>query len=61
MCQQCRIYVGARDRIKLLGETIIKADGERCVAFDGRVICGGGGNFACAPVECKWLYELITR
>lgn len=59
--QQCRIYVGVRGRIKLLGGTIIKADGEGYVAFDGHVICGGGGNFACAPVECKELYEVITR
>ena len=59
--QQCRIYVGVRGRIKLLGGTIIKADGEGYVAFDGHVICGGGGNFACTPVECKELYEVITR
>ena len=29
------------------------------VRFDGQVACSRGGDFACTPIECKELYEII--
>lgn len=55
----CRIYVGVRGKIKLLGVGVIKADSEGYVAFEGKVVCMADGNKSCTPVECWQLYETI--
>ena len=60
--KQCRIYVGAKGQLRLLGGNILKAGVDGYVIFDGHVICGGGGNYACTPIECKDLYtEIFNR
>lgn len=55
----CTITVGADGEIKLLGGTILKADGDGKITFDGKVSCQSGGNENCTPVECIDLYEVI--
>ena len=50
---QCEIYVGAKGKVKLLGGSIISAGVDGYVRFDGQVA------FACTPIECKELYEII--
>ena len=35
------------------------AEEEGYVRFDGQVACSRGGDFACTPIECKELYEII--
>ena len=56
---QCEIYVGAKGKVKLLGGSIISAGVDGYVRFDGQVACSRGGDFACTPIECKELYEII--
>lgn len=55
----CNIYIGAKGKIKLLGGTVLSAGADGYVTFDGQVSCSRGGDFACTPVECKDLYEVI--
>ncbi len=57
----CTINVGVKGSIKLLGGTILTADANGNVTFDGKVICSGGGNSSCTPVECVDLYETILK
>ena len=59
--QKCRIHIGVKGKIQLLGGTILNANGDGYVEFDGHVICGSGGTLTCAPVECKDLYEVIRK
>ena len=39
--------------------SIISAGVDGYVRFDGQVACSRGGDFACTPIECKELYEII--
>lgn len=56
---KCSIYVGAKGSIKLLGGTIIKANGEGYVIFDGKLSCSPGGTETCRSIECIDLYTAI--
>lgn len=40
--------------IQVVGVGIIKVKGE--LEIDGKVVCSGGGNDSCTPIECKDLY-----
>ena len=55
----CRVYVGAKGKVKLLGGTILEAGADGYVEFDGAVICSKGGKTCCTMVECIDIYELI--
>ena len=57
----CRVYVGAKGKVKLLGGTILEAGANGYVEFDGEVICskGGEGSTCCTMVECIDIYEKI--
>ena len=56
---KCTINVGAKGEIKLLNGSIIKAGTSGEISFDGKVVCGAGGNLTCTPVECITLYTII--
>lgn len=58
---ECRIYVGAKGKIKLLGGSIIEAGADGYVCIDGRVVCRANGDATCSPVECNELYETILK
>ncbi len=58
---ECRIYVGAKGKIKLLGGSIIEAGADGYVSIDGRVVCKANGDATCSPVECKDLYEVVLK
>ena len=50
---------GANGKLTLLGGTILKAGADGIIKLDGKVVCGGGGNKTCKPVECVDLYKAI--
>ena len=54
-----RVYVGAKGKVKLLGGTILEAEANGYVEFDGEVICSKGGTMCCTMVECIDIYEKI--
>ena len=56
---KCSIYVGAKGSIKLLGGTIIKANGDGYVILDGKLSCSPGGTETCREIECIDLYTAI--
>lgn len=55
----CTINVGAGGKIKLLSGTILTADVNGNITFEGKVVCSGGGSSSCTPVECVDLYKVI--
>lgn len=57
----CTVKIGVGGKIKIAGVGIVKADASGEISFDGKVICPGGGNNACRPVECIDLYEVILK
>ena len=56
---RCRVNVGAKGKVKLLGGTILQAGADGYVEFDGEVVCSKGGNTCCTMVECIDIYEKI--
>lgn len=56
---KCEIFVGAKGEVRIGGASIIKADANGYVKFDGKVVCSKPGNKSCTPIECKDLYEVI--
>lgn len=54
-----KFMLAAKGKVKLLGGSIISAGVDGYVRFDGQVACSRGGDFACTPIECKELYEII--
>lgn len=57
----CTINVGTKGKIKLFNGTILSADAEGNISFDGKVICSSGGSSACRPIECIDLYEVVLK
>lgn len=57
---QCTIQVGAYGKIKLFGGSILKANADGIITFDGQVVCAGNGDVLCRPVECIDLYKTIN-
>lgn len=55
----CTIHVGAKGKIKLLGGTILTADANGDITFDGEIVCSGMGDVYCKPVECVDLYQIL--
>lgn len=55
----CRIYIGAKEEIKLLGGSILEAGADGYVEFDGQVTCSAGGRTCCTMVECYDLYSTV--
>lgn len=55
----CTITVGAKGKIKVFGVGIMYANAQGEISFDGKVVCHGGGNSSCTPIECIQLYEAI--
>lgn len=56
---RCEISVGTNGKLQLLGGTVLKANAEGIVSFDGQVTCIGIGDVYCRPVECIDLYRTI--
>lgn len=56
---QCTVNVGAKGQIKIFTGTILDADANGNITFDGKVTCSGGGSFTCTPIECIELYSTI--
>lgn len=59
--KKCEITVGAKGKVKLVGGTILKADGNGVITFDGQVTCSRGGSQCCTQVECIDLYTVIGK
>ncbi len=55
----CTINVGADGQIKLFSGTILNADANGEITFQGKVVCSSGGTETCRPVECVDLYEAL--
>ncbi|MCF2709812.1 NVEALA domain-containing protein [Bacteroides pyogenes] len=55
----CIIHGGAKGKIKLLGGSILTADANGDITFDGEIICSGTGDVYCKPVECVDLYQIL--
>lgn len=55
----CTINVGADGKVKLLGGTILTADGSGNITIEGQVSCSGEGSVLCQPVECVDLYTAL--
>jgi len=57
---KCTIYVGTRGKIKLFSGTLLYADANGNITFDGQVVCSGDGDVYCKPVECIDLYQILN-
>ena len=55
----CTINVGSHGSIKLLSGTILKADAQGYITFDGKVSCESGGSSSCRNIECVDIYKMI--
>lgn len=56
---KCTINVGAKGKIKILNGSVLTADAQGEISFDGKVACISGGNSTCRPIECIDLYTII--
>ena len=56
---RCTIHIGTNGKIILKSGTILKADANGYVSFDGGVACKLGGSYACRTIDCIDLYEVI--
>lgn len=56
---KCTIYVGSHGSIKLFSGTILKADAQGNITFDGKVSCESGGSSSCRNIECVDVYKMI--
>lgn len=55
----CSIFVEAHSKVKLFNGTILEADANGEIRFDGKVVCIAGGTKSCTPIECATLYQVI--